>query len=108
MSQPNVEEQFCNAFWFVGKTHVKELANMELTTENVTFILASVGKLKISGHEHIVKIPVYTNTSIIKKGEELLWYVPMAKNTEKTQRHKGRVKGLEVVASSKRQKTSGK
>ena len=108
MTPPSVEDIFCNAFWFVGATHVKELANMALTTEDVTFTLASVGRLKISGHEHIVKIPVYVNTSIIKKGEELLWYVPMVEKTEKTQTDERPVKSLEVVVSSKRQKTSGK
>ena len=65
-------------------------------------------KLKITGYEHIVKIPVYVNTSIIKKGEELLWYVPKVEKTEKTQTDERPVKGLEVVLSRKRQKTSGK
>ena len=32
-------------------------------------------QLKISGHEHIVKIPVLVNESIIKPGEELLLFV---------------------------------
>ena len=107
MTPPHIVDNLCNAFWFVGKTDVKELANMELTTENVTYILASVGKLKISGHEHIVKIPVYINTSIIKKGEELLWYVPKIEAIPGTS-HKGAPTSLAVGLSSKRQKTTNK
>ena len=41
----------------------------------MSFILASCSKLKITGHEHVVQIPTFVNTSIIKKGEELLWFV---------------------------------
>ena len=107
MAPPHIVDHFCNAFWFVGKTDVKELANMELTTESVTYILASVGKLKISGHEHIVKIPVYTNTSIIKKGDELLWYVPKIEAIPGTSDKKA-PKSLAVGLSSKRQKTTNK
>ena len=43
---------------------------MALVTEEVSFILSSVGELRIIGNEHIAKIPVYVNTSITKKGEE--------------------------------------
>jgi len=41
MSSPQVEEKLCNAYWSVACTDVKDLANMELVTEDVSFILAS-------------------------------------------------------------------
>ena len=50
------------------------LGNIALTHEEAPFILASK-KLKISGHEHIVTIPVLVNESIIKPGMELLLFV---------------------------------
>ena len=107
MGAPSVDEKLCNAYWFAGVTHELELANMALITEDVSFILASVGKLRISDHVHIAKIPVYINTSIIKKGEELLWYVP---KVEKKDNDEKPVKGLEVklLGGGKRQKTEGK
>ena len=87
-------------------THVKELGNMALVTEDVSFILASVQKLRISRPPHIAQIPVYVNTSIIKKGEELLCYVPKVEKTEKDEKL---TKSLVVkVSGNKRQKTSGK
>ena len=104
MTPPPVEEKFCNAFWFVGATHVGELANMALVTEEASFILSSVGELRITGHEHIAKIPVYINTSIIKKGKELLWYVPKVVKKENEERP---VRSLEVKLGGKRLKTSG-
>ena len=56
-------------------THDEQLGNMVLQTENVPFILASCSKLKLAGHEHSVNIPIFVNKSIIKKGEELLYFV---------------------------------
>ena len=56
-------------------THDEQLGNMVLQTENVPFILASCSKLRISGNEHIVTIPILVNPSIIKEGEELYWFV---------------------------------
>ena len=106
MSSPQVEEKFCNAYWSVAWTDVKELANMELVTEDVSFILASPSKLRISGHTYIAKIPLYINTAIIKKGDELLHYAP------KVESKPHEVKPLPVLqvklGGTKRQKTSGK
>lgn len=48
---------------------------MALDAEEVSFILSSSSKLRIVGHEHIVKIPVFVILAIIKEGEELLWFV---------------------------------
>ena len=48
---------------------------MALAEEEGPFILASRSKLRISGHDHITKIPVFVNQSIIKQGEELLFFV---------------------------------
>ena len=99
MSPPVADDYFCNAFFMVAMTHVKERANMALETEEVSFILSLASKLRIAGHEHIVKIPVFINTSIIKKGEELLWFAEKVV-AEKPQQE---VKGLELKLS-KRQK----
>ena len=76
MSTTQIDKDFCNAFFVVGVTHVEDRGNMALQSEVVPFILASATKLKISGNEHSVKIPILVNTSVIKKGEELLYYVP--------------------------------
>ena len=48
---------------------------MALPQEEVLFILASRSKLRTSGFEHSLKIPVFVNQSIIKQGEELFFYV---------------------------------
>ena len=72
----------CNAYWFIGVTDEKGKANMALVTEDVSFILASVGKLRITDHVHIAKVPLYTNIAIIKKGEELLSYMPKVEKSE--------------------------
>jgi hypothetical protein len=74
MSSPSVDETTCSAFFVLQVTPTEELANMVMTYEDVSFILAAK-KLKIAGHEHSVKIPVFSNNKIIKKGEELLTFV---------------------------------
>ena len=51
---------------------------MALQQEVASFILASATKLKIPGNEHRVTIPILVNTSIIKKGDELVYYAPKA------------------------------
>ena len=56
-------------------THDKEKGNVVLAEDEVPFILASRSKLRISGHEHITKILVVVNQSIIKQGEELFFFV---------------------------------
>jgi len=76
ISTTQVDKDFCNAFFVVGVTHLEDRGNMALQSEVVPFIPASATKLKISGNEHTVKIPILVNTSIIKKGDELLYYVP--------------------------------
>ena len=81
--QPGIDD-VCNAYWFIGVTDEKGKANMALVTEDVSFILASVGKLRITDHVHIAKVPLYTNIAIIKKGEELLSYMPKVEKTEDT------------------------
>ena len=48
--------------------------------------MASATKLKIPGNEHRVKIPILVNTSIIKKGDELLYYVPKAEVGKKEEK----------------------
>jgi hypothetical protein len=75
LNTPIADQNLCSAFFVVAITHDIELGNMELTEEEVPFILASRSKLRISGHEHIVKIPVLVNKSIIKQGEELVFFV---------------------------------
>lgn len=84
---------------------------MALVTEDVSFILASVGKLRITDHVHIAKVPLYINIAIIKKGEELLSYMPRVEKTEDTEEKK--VPGLVVPLlgsgnGGKRQKTGEK
>ena len=74
MSQTSVDENMCCAFFVLQATHTEELANMVMTHEEVSFIPAAK-KLKIAGNEHNVKIPVFSNNSIIKPGEELLTFV---------------------------------
>ena len=76
MGVPSVSKDFCSAYFVVATTNVQKCANMALQSEMVTFIPASVGKLKIAGNEHNVKIPILVNTSVINKGEELRCYVP--------------------------------
>ena len=76
MGFPPVDKDFCSAYFVVATTNVQERANMALQSEVVPFIPASVGKLKIAGNEHNVKIPILANTSVSAKGEELLYYVP--------------------------------
>ena len=62
--------------------------------------------MRISGQQYIAKMPVYVNTSIIKTGEELLWYVP---TVEKKPTEAKPTKSLEVkLSGNKRQKTSGR
>ena len=87
MSTTPVDKDFCNAFFVVGVTHLEDRGNMALQSEVVPFIPASATKLKISGNEHTVKIPILVNTSIIKKGDELLYYVKM-EELEKKSHHK--------------------
>ena len=82
MSTTTIDKDFCNAFFLVGATNVEDRANMALQSEVVPFIPASATKLKISGNEHIVKIPILVNTSIIKKGDELLYYAPKVERTD--------------------------
>ena len=78
MGTPLVDENFCSTYFVVGVTHDEHRGNMVLQTENVPFILASCSKLRLSGHEHSVSIPILVNKSIIKKGEELLHFVKKA------------------------------
>ena len=101
MTPPVADENLCNAYYMVSMAHVKERANMTLEPEEVSFLLSSVAKLRISGHEHVVKIPVFINTSIIKKGEELLWFVEKVVAEKQPQVDKG----LELRVS-KRHKTA--
>ena len=96
MGVPTVSKDFCSAYFVVATTNVQEYANMALQSEMVTFIPASVGKLKVGGNEHNVKIPILVNTSVIKEGEELLYYVP--KEEKKTAAPKV---GLELKAAKK-------
>ena len=103
MGSPVVDETFCNAFFVVAVTHVKELSNMTLETEEVSFILSSSSKLRIAGHEHIVKIPVFVNLSIIKEGEELLWFVEKVVS----EKPPPELKGLQLKAN-KRAKVASK
>ena len=84
LGTPSVDANFGSAFFLVGVTHDKTLANMVLTHEEVPFIPAAK-KLKIAGNEHSVKIPVFLNNSIIKPGEELLTFL---KKEEKPERDK--------------------
>ena len=95
MGSPVVDQNFCSAFFVVRVTHVEELGNMALTEEEVPFILASRSKLRISGFEHIVKIPVFYNQSIIKQGEELMFFV----KEEKMVKEPAVVKALQVTAT---------
>ena len=74
LGSPVVDENFCSAFFLVQVTHSKMLGNMALTHEEVPFIPAAK-KLKIAGNEHSVKIPVFSSSSIIKPGEELLTFI---------------------------------
>ena len=74
MSSPPLDENMCSAFFVLQVTPTEELANMVMTYEDESFILAAK-KLKIAGHDHSVKIPVFSNNKIIKKGEELLTFV---------------------------------
>jgi hypothetical protein len=93
LGTPAVDANFCSAFFLVGVTHDKTLANMVLTHEEVSFIPASK-KLKISGQEHIVAIPVLVNESIIKPGMELLIFV----EKEVTVKPPPDVQGLQMKA----------
>ena len=79
MNKPTVDKHFCSAFFVVRVTHNEERANMALQSETAQFIKTSMGKLKITGKEHNVQIPILVNTSIIKAGEELLCYLPEVK-----------------------------
>ena len=92
-----IDETFRCVFFVLGVAHVKELGNMALETEDVSFILASSSKLRITGHEHIVNIPVFVNQSIIKEGEELLWFV----KKEVIVRPPPEVKGLQLESNKK-------
>jgi hypothetical protein len=67
-----------------------------LTHEEVPFIPASK-KLKISGQEHIVAIPVLVNESIIKPGMELLIFV----EKEVTVKPPPDVHGLQMKAAKR-------
>ena len=75
MRTATIDDHLCSDFFVVQVTHVEEHGNMSLENKEVSFIPSSCSKLKISGHEHFVKIPVFVNKSIIKKGQELLWFV---------------------------------
>jgi len=52
-----IDDQFCNAYFHVQATHDEQRGNMSLQSKDVSFILASCSKLKISGHEHVVQTP---------------------------------------------------
>ena len=67
---------------------MEDRGNMALQPELAPFILASATKLKIAGNEHTVKIPILVNTSNIKKGCELLWYVPKKEDDDSTSNRK--------------------
>ena len=58
MCTATIDDNLCSELFVVQATHVEEHGNMSL--EN---------------NEHFVKIPVFINKSIIKKGQELLWFV---------------------------------
>ena len=88
MCPSSIDDNFCNAYFVVQATHDEERANMSLESKEVSFILASCSKLKITGHEHVVQIPTFVNTSIIKKGEELLWFVEKEVTESKPQENK--------------------
>ena len=91
MGSPAVDENFCSAYFVVAVTHVESLGNMELQTQNPQFLLASASKLRIAGHEHTVSVPILVNKSIIKQGEELLYFVPQVQKVAA----KAETKGLE-------------
>ena len=78
-----VGKDLCNAFYQVHTTDVECHANMALQDESAAFILASATKLKIQNNEYKVMIPILVNTSIIKKGDELQYYVPKVEVVKK-------------------------
>ena len=95
-----VGKDLCNAFYQVHRTDVECHANMALQDESAAFILASATKLKIQNNEYKVMIPILVNTSIIKKGDELQYYVPKVEVVKKERT----VRKLEV--GNKRAKVS--
>ena len=96
-----IDKDSCNAFFVVQVTHSEDHGNMALQSEVVPFIPASATKLKIAGNEHTVKIPVLVNTSNIKKGCELLWYVPKKEDDDSTSHKKTAVLQLKEPVRKK-------
>ena len=88
---------FCYVYFVVAVTNDEQLGNMVLQTQDVPFILASSSKLRLSGYEHSVNIPISVNKSIIKKGEELLYFVKKAVIV----RPPPEVKGLQFESNKK-------
>ena len=71
-----LDDKTQNTFWGICSTSTESLANMSIVHREVRFLLPTTGKLRISGHEHVVHIPCFRNCKAIEKDDELLYYVP--------------------------------
>jgi hypothetical protein len=68
-----------NNFGAVQSATIEDLSNMKIVHREVRFLMPTTGKLRISGHEHVVKIPCFQNYKAIKANDELTYYVPKVK-----------------------------
>jgi hypothetical protein len=101
MHGPTLDDKTQNTFWAIGSTCTESLANMSIVHREVRFLLPTTGKLRISGHEHVVNIPCFNNCQAIKKDDELLYYVP---KVEKKPMVKKDVPELKLPAAKKPKK----
>lgn len=95
-SQPDDKVQ--NVFWAIQPTSSEEDANVKILVRECRFLLPTSGKLRISGHEYIVKVRCFENHKNIKPGDELRYYVP---KIEKKKQQQKQVPELKLPAAKK-------
>ena len=94
-SQPDDKVQ--NVFWAIQPTSSEEDANVKLVDRESRFLLATTGKLRISGHEYTVQVHCFENHKVIKPGDELRYFVPKVEK----QKQKKQVPELKLPAAKK-------
>ncbi len=95
-AQPDDKVQ--NLFWAIQSTSSEKDANVMLVDRECRFLLPTAGKLRISGHEYIVKVRCFENHKDIKSGDELRYYVS---KPEKKDQQKRNVPELKLPAAKK-------
>lgn len=107
MSTMSMDDKSQNAFWAVQTTSNETDVNMEIFFQEVRYLQPTVqAKLKISGHEFVVKVPCLKNVKPLTKGSELLMFKAKNAETAKKDNKVDKPLKLDLAPAAKRAKKS--